>query len=221
MLGFHHDDHSARLELAHQRVGDLRCQTLLHLRSFRVKVNQASDFREPRDAAVLAGDVSDMCDAVERHQVMFTRRVHRYRLHQHQLVMLLVEGGVQHGIRIGVEPGENLLVRTRDAGRCIRQAMPIRVFTHRIEQFTDRGLGTCLVEDVTGRMAVVLGRLGRVHISPCSRCPRPEPGPAADAEWAPGTGRAAADMADSPAAGAEPARGEASQVRASRREPHS
>ena len=56
-------------------------------------------FDKPGDPAVLAGDVADVGHTVERHQVVLAGGVQRDLFDQHQLVVLLVKGGVQHGVR--------------------------------------------------------------------------------------------------------------------------
>ena len=87
-----------------------------------------------------------MRDAVERHQMVLAGGVHRDLLDQHQFVVLLVKGGVQHRIRVGVQPGEHLLVRARDPGGRFLQPVPVGVLTDRDQQFADRRLGARLVE---------------------------------------------------------------------------
>ena len=55
VLGLDHDDHPARLELAHQRVGDLGGQPLLHLRAPGVDVDQPGQLGQAGDPAVAPG----------------------------------------------------------------------------------------------------------------------------------------------------------------------
>ena len=65
VFGLDHHDGSARIQLAHQRVGDLRGQPFLHLRPLGVKIHQPRDFRQPGDPAVLTGDIADVRHPVE------------------------------------------------------------------------------------------------------------------------------------------------------------
>ena len=88
-----------------------------------------------------------MRHTVERHQMVFAGGVQRDLVDQHQLVVLLVECGVQHGVGVGVQTGEHLLITAGYPGGGVRQTVPIRVLADRKEQFADRGLGTCLVKD--------------------------------------------------------------------------
>ena len=132
------------IQLAHQRIRDLRGQPLLHLRPLRVQVDQPGDFRQPGDAAVHTRDVADVGHPVERHQMVLARGVQGDLLHQHEFVVLLVECGVEHRIRVGVEPGEYLPVRPRDPGGGVFQAVPVGILPDGDEQFPDRRLGARL-----------------------------------------------------------------------------
>ena len=69
-----------------------------------------------------------------------------YLLDQHQFVVLFVKGGVQHRVRVGVEPREQLLVGARYPGRGVFQAVPVRIFAHRDQQLADGRLRTRLIE---------------------------------------------------------------------------
>ena len=70
VLALDDDDHAARLQDLHQRVGDLRGQPLLHLRAAGVDVDQPGQLRQAGDLAVGGRDVADVGDADERHQVV-------------------------------------------------------------------------------------------------------------------------------------------------------
>ena len=48
VLGLQNHDHALRVQLLDQRVGDLRGQTLLHLRSFRERIHQRASFDNPQ-----------------------------------------------------------------------------------------------------------------------------------------------------------------------------
>ena len=77
--------------------------------------------------------------------------VQRNLLHQHQFVVLFVECGVQHGVRIGVEPGEHLLVGAGDPGGGVLQAVPVGILADRDQQLAHRRLGARLVEHRGGK----------------------------------------------------------------------
>ena len=161
MFRLDHDDGAARIQLAHQRVGDLRGQPFLHLRAFGIQIDKPRDLRKPGDPAVLAWDVPDVRHPVERNKVVLAGGVQRNLLDQHHFVVLLVKGGVQHGIRIGVQPGEHLLVRPSDPRRGLLQPVPVGIFPDRNQQFTHRRFGARLVErrgGERGRIVVVRPR---------------------------------------------------------------
>ena len=60
MLGFNDDDRAAGLEDAHECIGDLRGQALLHLWALGIDIDEPCQFRQPRDAAILIGYVADV-----------------------------------------------------------------------------------------------------------------------------------------------------------------
>ena len=87
-----------------------------------------------------------MGHSVEGHQMMLARGVQRDFRDQHQLVMFFVECGVQHRIRVGVQPGEHLPVGPGDPRRGLLQPLAVGVLTHRQQQFADRSFSASLVE---------------------------------------------------------------------------
>jgi hypothetical protein len=55
--------------------------------------------------------------------------------------VVLVEGLVEYGVGVGVQPGEDLGVRAGDPGGRLAQPVAVGVFPDREEQLADRGLG--------------------------------------------------------------------------------
>src|SRR5690606_1648029 len=108
------DDHTARLKLAHHRVGDLARQPFLDLRTLRVQIDETREFGQAGDASGGAGDVPDVCDAVERHQMVLTGRVHRDVPDQDQFLVSLVEGRVEDLVGVGEQSREHLAVGAGD-----------------------------------------------------------------------------------------------------------
>src|SRR5690606_12348641 len=96
VLGLDHDDGSARLQDAHERIGDLRGEPLLDLWAPGVYVDQPGELRQAGDAAVLTGDVADLRTSVEGHAVMLAGAVHLDVAHDHHLVMPDVEHCGEH-----------------------------------------------------------------------------------------------------------------------------
>src|SRR5450432_3852305 len=70
-----HDD-AARLKNVFEGVSNLHGQPFLDLRPLRVKIDQPGEFREAGDLALHVRDVSNVGNAVERYEVVFTRAVH-------------------------------------------------------------------------------------------------------------------------------------------------
>lgn len=150
VLGLHDHDDSARFELAHHRVGDLRGETLLHLRPLRVQVDDPRQLRQARHPARLARDVADVRDAVEGHQVVLARRVHRDVSHEDELAVRLVERRSQHLVGIDEQSAEHLPVCTRHSSGRVLQPLALGVLTHREQQLANGRLGALLIERPTG-----------------------------------------------------------------------
>ena len=132
-------------------------------------------------------DVADVRHAEERHQVVLARRVHRDVPHQDQLVVVLVEGPLQHRVRVDAQAGELLRVGAGHPGRGVRKALPVRVLAARDQQLPHRRLGPGLVEvrrraihprtaGLDGRASCGTARAGRMRRGGCP----PEPGVACD-----------------------------------------
>ncbi|GAA3164208.1 hypothetical protein GCM10020255_048870 [Rhodococcus baikonurensis] len=116
MLGFDDDDGSTGVELAHQSIRDLTGQAFLNLRTLGVQIDDTRELRQTGDLARLSGDVANVGDAVEGHQVVLARREHRNVSHEHQFLVALVESCVQRVVGLGVQTREDLLVRARNPG---------------------------------------------------------------------------------------------------------
>jgi hypothetical protein len=58
---------------------------------------------------------------------MLALAVHRDIPHQHELVMALIEGTLEHRVRVDEQTGEHLLISPRDPSRGLAQPFPVRV----------------------------------------------------------------------------------------------
>ncbi|GAA4594330.1 hypothetical protein GCM10023107_30120 [Actinoplanes octamycinicus] len=81
-----------------------------------------------------------MRDALERQQVVLAHALHLDVADQHELLVVRLEGGGEHGRRVHPEAGEQLRIGTGDPGGGPRQAVPVRVLTDRDEDLPDRFL---------------------------------------------------------------------------------
>src|SRR5690606_30444622 len=161
VLALDDDDGPARLQVLHERVRDLGREALLDLRAPRVHLDEARELGQARDAPVDVGDVADVRDAVERHQVVLARRVHLDVLDEHHLLVPEVERRREDVGRLLAQAREDLAVGARHAGRGVAQALAVRVLADGDEQLAHGGLGAVLVvrRDVRGR-ARALDRAG-------------------------------------------------------------
>ena len=135
MLRLDHDQGTARFEHPHQRVRDLAGHPLLHLRPPGVDVNQPRQLGQTGDLALLVRYVGHVGGAEERHQVMLTRAVDLDVADQDQLVVVGVEHGAQHVLRVLGQPGELFRVGTGHPRRGIDQPVPVRVLPDSKEDF--------------------------------------------------------------------------------------
>ena len=71
-----------------QSVGDLLGETFLNLQVPGEQLDDPGQFRQPENA--LAGQVTDMGDAVKGQQVMLARGLHGDAFCEHQIVVALV-----------------------------------------------------------------------------------------------------------------------------------
>ena len=108
-------------------VGDLRGQALLDLRATGEDLDEPGELGQPGDPAVLARDVADVGDAVERHEVVLARAVELDVADDDELVVVDLEGRAEHVLGRHVEAGEDLGVGARDACRRVEQPLAIRV----------------------------------------------------------------------------------------------
>ena len=107
----------AWLQQSRQRVGHLSRHPLLDLRPLGEDVDEPGQLGQPGDPAVGRGDVADVRDAVEGHQVVLAGAVDLDVLDQHHLVVAEVEGRGEHVLGVLPQAGEHLGVRPSDPGR--------------------------------------------------------------------------------------------------------
>src|SRR6266536_198271 len=153
VLAIQHRDHPARLEPLHQQVGDLGGEPLLHLRTAGEDVDKSRQLGQPGDPAVVAGDVADVRDAVERQQVMLAEAEDLDVAHQHQLVVVGDEGGGQHLGRLDPQAGEELGIALRDPGRGTPESVPVGVLADRDQDLAYRVLDPLEVDRPLHRSA--------------------------------------------------------------------
>jgi len=104
-------------------------QPLLHLGTFGVDINEASELAQSGDLALSARDVADVSDPGERHEVVFAAAPDLDVLDQDQLVVTEVEDSGQDLLRILPQATEHFGVRSCDALWGLAQALPIRILT--------------------------------------------------------------------------------------------
>ncbi|BCJ43296.1 hypothetical protein GCM10010168_43950 [Actinoplanes ianthinogenes] len=99
-----------------------------------------------------------MRDALERQQVVLAHALHLDVADQHELLVVRLEGGGEHGRRVHPQAREKLRIGTSDPGGGPRQAVPVRVLTDRDEDLPDRLLDPPEVDGLldrsTGELAV-------------------------------------------------------------------
>src|SRR5688572_10070465 len=153
------DDRDAeRLELLHQRLGDLRREPLLHLQPAREDVDDAGDLAQPDDLAVR--NVGHVAFAEERQQVMLAEAVHVDVAHHHHFIVGNVEErAVDDFVHVRAVPARQKAERLLDATRRLGEALAVGVLTKRGEQLADKiGHGSVLVESFAGLPAELAGQ---------------------------------------------------------------
>ena len=133
-------------KLAHEGVGDLGGEALLHLQPVPVARDAARDLRETRDAT-RARDVADARTAEKRQDVMLAHRGEGdVPHHDHLLVVLLLELFAQVGAGILLHAAQKLLAGARHALRRAGKALAVRVLPYGEQELTHRRLDAGLVE---------------------------------------------------------------------------
>ena len=184
-----------------QRVGDLGGQPLLDLRPLGVEVDQPGQLAQPGDPAVGAGDVADVGDAGERHQVVLAAAPDLDVLDQHELVVAEVEGRGQHLLGLLPQPGEHLRVRPRHPLRGVLQPVAVGVLADTDQDLPDGGHDPGVVERtghrspeaaaVTDKSGPLIGSQGsRVAVATGVSRRRREARAAARPGWPGGSGSA-------------------------------
>src|SRR5659263_492449 len=137
VLALDDDDDPARLEELDQGVRDLAREPLLHLGAPGEDIDEPCELAQPRDAAVRAGDVPDVRDPVERHEVVLARRVQLDALDEDHLVVAEVERRGQDVLGPLTQTCEGLGEGARDPCRGVPQALAVRVLADADEQLAD------------------------------------------------------------------------------------
>ena len=88
MVGFEDDADASRREVVLEPVGDLFGEPLLDLKVSGEEFDDPRQFGQAQDA--FRGDVANVRDTVERHEVVFAERVERDVAGEDELVVALV-----------------------------------------------------------------------------------------------------------------------------------
>jgi hypothetical protein len=83
---------------------------------------------------------------VPRDEVVLAERVERDVLHQHQLVVALLEGRLQDVGWVNVVPGEDLFARPRHPSCSVTQAFALRILADSHQQLSNGSLRSCHVD---------------------------------------------------------------------------
>src|SRR5690606_29687984 len=122
-------------------------QPFLHLWATGVDLDEAGQFRQSRDLAVLARDIADVGDTVEGNEVVFAGGVQVDIADEDEFFVADVEGDVEDFRRVAVESGEDLLIGPGSSARSLEQTLPVGVFADGDEDLT-HGSGDALLVDL-------------------------------------------------------------------------
>ncbi|MPM31940.1 hypothetical protein SDC9_78497 [bioreactor metagenome] len=167
MLAVDHHDDAARVQVRHQGLGDLGGQSFLDLGTAGVDVDQPGQLGQTGHLAVGAGDVADVGDPGERHEVVLAHRPDLDVLDQDQFAVVDVEGRRQHLAAGPAHAREHFAVHPGDPFRGLEQTLAIRVLTDTDQDLAD-GSGDPLVVEVALRAAPGLRVRGGVTVSHAS-----------------------------------------------------
>ena len=162
------DGDAARLDQLVERVGDLLAEPLLHREAAREQAHQPGELRDADD--LVAGDVADVRDAVERQRVVLAEAEERDRPLDDlagepstTLRRLARERGQQ--LLVAVVAGGRIVQRPEEPRRRLARAGRVEIHAERREDLADVLLEAPPLRgrDVAGRgVAIRFGRLPQV-----------------------------------------------------------
>ena len=155
VLGLKHHHDALRIQLLDQGVGNLRSQTLLHLRTLRIHFDQTRQLRQAAHTAVGRRDVGDVGLAEERHQVMLAHGVEIDVAHKHHFAAVLIERGGEMHSRVFRQAGEHLFVHTGNACRRLLQTLAVGILAHAFQNHANAGFDLCSIHTVIFLLAVL------------------------------------------------------------------
>ena len=138
-------------QLVHQRVGDLRCQPLLHLRPAGEAFDEAGELAQSDDLAV--GEVGDVRTAGEGEQVVLAEGVKLDVAQQHDLVVAFREDRLEVTAWVDVQAGHQLAVGAGDAVGGFEQPFAVGVFADGEQDLADGPLDAEDVDLGVGQVA--------------------------------------------------------------------
>src|SRR5215472_13327877 len=142
VLGLDHHDDAARLEGAHQRIGDLAGHALLHLRTPGVYVDEPGQLGKAGDLTLFVRDISDMGGADEWDQMVLAGAVNLDIAHQHHLVVISVEYGAEDFLRMLPHSGKLFGIGAGDPAGSAAEPVAVGILADRDEDLAHRTLDT-------------------------------------------------------------------------------
>ena len=132
MVCLHDNADALRLQVIHQRLGNLIGHAFLNLRTLGKDLNKSRNLRQPNDHAFRY--VSDCCRAGEGKQVMLSHAGEADASHDHHLVAGFVEDRSEYAFRFNRKPGRHLSKSLHDSLRSVEQSFASRVFADPLKQ---------------------------------------------------------------------------------------
>ena len=130
----------------HERIGDLRSQSLLQLQASREHLDRTRELREPRHTAV--GDIGKMHLAIKRKQVVLAQRVElNIALDDHIVGVDGKRRGQMLRCRL-VHASTYFSIHAPHALRRLEQPFALNIFPHALEQKANSLLDFLLVDHV-------------------------------------------------------------------------
>ena len=150
--GFDQHRDAARLELRHERVGDLAGQALLNLQAQREALDQARQLAQAHDLAF--GQIGNVRLPHERQHVVFAHRIEGDVFEDHDFVVIFVERRFEMFAGIVAVAAENFGVHARHARGRVEQAVAFRVLADSRENFFDRAFNAFLIHSLLALLTI-------------------------------------------------------------------
>ena len=146
MLGLHHHEHAAGLEMLLKGIRDLAGQALLHLGPLGEAIDESGNLRESDHVAAAVRDIGDVRFPDEGDQVMLAQRVHRNVAHHDHLVVVGLEHGGEVLRWLLMKSGTDLRIHPSDPVGGLEQSVAIGILTDRKQDLPDGGGDTFLID---------------------------------------------------------------------------